>query len=97
MARGLSAHITVLAAHVVPYPLPLSAPDVPLEFTARMLQSIAVENTAVEIHLCRDRNETIRRALTADSVAIIGVRKWRDWRLTRILRQDGRRVLVVTA
>ena len=95
MARGLGAHITVMAAQVVPYPLPLAAPDVPVEFTARMLQSISVENTTVEIHLCRDRNETIRRALAPDSIAIIGVRKWRDWRLTRILRRDGRRVLVV--
>jgi hypothetical protein len=96
MARGLSAHITLLAAQVVPYPLPLAAPDVPVEFTARLLQSIAVEDTTVEIHLCRDRNETIRRALAPDSVAIIGARKWRDWRLTRLLRDDGRRVLVVT-
>ena len=96
MARGLSAHITVMAAQVVPYPLPLAAPDVPVEFTERMLKSIAVEDTSVEIYLCRDRNETIRRALAPDSVAIIGVRKWRDWRLTRILRRDGKHVLVMS-
>ncbi|MBZ5634429.1 MAG: hypothetical protein LAO55_15005 [Acidobacteriia bacterium] len=101
MARGLSAHITLMAAEVVPYPLPLAAPDVPVEFTERMLKSIAVEDTAVEIYLCRDRNETIRRALPPDSVVIVGTRKWRwlpSWerQLTRLLRQDGRRVLVVT-
>ena len=97
MASGLSAHITLLAARVVPYPLPLAAPDVPVEFTKRMLSSMVVEDTTVEIYLCRDRNEAIRRALPPDSVVIIGARKWRDWHLTRTLRRDGRRVLEVRA
>src|SRR5689334_5401970 len=63
MARGLSARITLMVAQVVPYPLPLADPPVPAEFTERLLKSIAVEDTAVEIYLCRDRCETIRRAL----------------------------------
>ncbi len=101
MARGLSAHITLMVARVVPYPLPLSAPDVPVEFTERTLESLAIEDTTIEIYLCRDRNETIRRALPPDSVVIVGARKWRWWpsvdqQLIRLLRQDGRRVLVVT-
>jgi hypothetical protein len=101
MARGLSAHITVMAAQVVPYPLPLADPDVPVEFTERMLKSIAVEDTSVEIYLCRDRNETIRRALPPDSLVIVGARKWRWWpswerHLAKVLRHDGRRVVVVT-
>ena len=105
MARGLSAHITLMAAQVVPYPLPLAAPDVPVEFTERALESIAVEDTTIEIFLCRDRNETLRRAVPPDSLVIVGVRKWRWWTcwlpsrersLARLLRQDGRRVLVVT-
>jgi len=101
MARGLSAHITVMAAQVVPYPLPLGAPDVPVQFTEHMLNSIVVEDTTVEIYLCRDRNETIRRALPPDSLVIVGARKWRWWpswerSLARVLQQDGRRVLVVS-
>ena len=105
MARGLGAHITLVVAQVVPYPLPLSAPDVPVEFTERLLESLAAEDTAVEIYLCRDRNETIRRALPPDSVAIVSARKWQWWTcwlpsrersLAKLLRQDGRRVLVVT-
>jgi hypothetical protein len=99
MARGLGARITLLAAQVVPYPLPVAAPDVPVEFTERMLNSILPDNddadTTVEIYLCRDRNETIRRALAPDSVVIIGARRWRDWRLTRILRHDGRQVVAI--
>jgi hypothetical protein len=104
MARGLGARITLMVARVVPYPLPLTEPDVPPEFTERMLESLAVEDTTVEIYLCRDRNEAIRRALPPGSLVIVGARKkcwqpsWlfsRDRRLTRILREDGQRVLVV--
>ena len=105
MARGLGARITLMVAQVVPYPLPLAAPDVPVEFTERMLEHLAVEDTAIEIYLCRDRNETLRRAVPPDSLVILGAPKWRWWtswlpsrdsQLTRLLRQDGRRVLVVT-
>ena len=104
LARGLGARITLMVAQVVPYPLPLAAPDVPVEFTERALEFLAIEDTTVEIYLCRDRNETIRRALPPDSLVIVGARKWRWWpswlpsresQLARILRQDGRRVLVV--
>ena len=100
MARGLGARITLMVAQVVPYPLPLAAPDVPVEFTERALESLAIEDTTVEIYLCRDRNEAIRRALPPDSVVIVGARKFRWWpsresRLARMLRHDGRRVLVV--
>lgn len=104
MARDLGARITLIATQVVPYPLPLSSPAVSVEFTERQLESIAVENTTVEIFLCRDRSETIRRALPPDSLVILGSRKarwWRSWtweqQLARILRREGRRVLVVTA
>jgi len=104
MARGLGARITLMVAQVVPYPLPLAAPPVPVEFTEHALESIASEDTAIEIYLCRDRNETIRRALPPDSLVIVGAQKrrwWPSWwpscdhSLAKMLRQDGRRVLVV--
>ena len=83
MARGLGARITLIVAQVVPYPLPLAEPAVAAEFTERMLESIAwekdVADTTIEIYLCRDRNETIRRALPPDSLVIVGARKWRWW------------------
>ena len=110
MARGLGARITLMVARVVPYPLPLAEPDVPVEFTERLLEPLAcepdaAEDIAIEIYLCRDRNETIRRAVPPDSLVIVGARKWRWWpsgwftwerSLARMLRRDGRRVLVVT-
>jgi len=98
MARDLGARVTLMAARVVPYPLPLAAPDVPVEFTERALESIAGDDaeTTVEIYLCRDRCEAIRNALPPNSVVILGARRWRDWLLTRRLRRHGCRVLVVT-
>ena len=109
MARGLGIRITLLVARVVPYPLPLAEPDVPVEFTEHLLESLAcerddAEDMDVEIYLCRDRNETIRRALPPDSLVIVGAPKrpwpsgWFTWErsLARMLRRDGRRVLVVT-
>jgi hypothetical protein len=104
MARGLGARITLMVAQVVPYPLPLAAPDVPVEFTERLLEPLAREqddaDIAIEIYLCRDRNETIRRAVSPDSLIIVGARKWHWWLsrdrwLARTLRRDGLRVLVV--
>ncbi len=67
MARGLGARITLMVARVVPYPLPLAEPDVPVEFTERLLESLgnqrdaesdvgSDDDTAIEILLCRDRN-----------------------------------------
>jgi len=104
MAQGLGARITLMVARLVPYPLPLAEPDVPVEFTERTLEHLADEDTAVEIYLCRDRNETLRQALPPESLVIVGARKsrwlpsWfpsRERALAKLLRQDGRRVLVV--
>ncbi|MCU1336258.1 MAG: hypothetical protein JWO19_1839 [Bryobacterales bacterium] len=106
LARTLSARITLMVTQVVPYPLPLADPPVSVEFTERLIESMTEgcddADTTIEIYLCRDRCETVRRALPPDSVVIVGARKWPWWpswerNLTRILRRDGCRVLVVTA
>ena len=47
MARGLGARITLMVAQVVPYPLPLAAPDVPVEFTERVLESIGKRTSRI--------------------------------------------------
>lgn len=109
MARGLDARITLMVAQVVPYPLALAEPSIPVEFTERALEPLACEKDdagiTIEILLCRDRDETLRRAVPPDSLVIVGARKRRWWlagwftwerSLAKILRRDGRRVLVVT-
>jgi hypothetical protein len=102
-ARGLDAQITILNAQVVPYPLPLDCPPVPVEFTERTLCSLASEQTvatAVEIYLCRDKNETIRMVLPPESLVVMGGRErwWRNAenRLAGILRRDGHCVVFAT-
>ena len=102
MALGLGARITVLVAQVVPYPLPLSNPPVPVEFTERVLASLAPEDDDqinIEIYLCRDRFQAIHDALPPESLVILGARRWwwPAWErsLARLLRREGRRVLTV--
>jgi hypothetical protein len=102
LARGLDARVRILAAYVVPYPLPLDKPPVAGSFIERDLTSIAVQpplEIRCEVCLCRDRLEAIRRALKPESVVVIGGRKtW--WpaagqRMAAALRRDGHQVIQV--
>ena len=100
-ARELDAHIVIVAAQVVPYPLPLEEPPVLLEFTENALWSMAAEQpveTMVEIYLCRDRRETLREILQPESPVMIAGKSRRWWpgseqRLAEALRRDGHRVI----
>jgi hypothetical protein len=102
MARDLQAHITILMAQVVPYPLPLANPPVPVELTERELLRMAREQdveTDIRVCLCRDRQQTIREGLRPESTVVIGGRK-RWWptaedSLAKALRRDGHRVLLI--
>jgi hypothetical protein len=100
LARNLGARVTVLAAQVVPYPLPLERPPVPIEFTERaLLRMVGDEEveTAIEVRLCRDSEETIREALPPESVVVMGGRRrwWpiREWIFAWRLRRDGHHVI----
>ena len=101
LAAGLDARVTILAAQVVPYPLPLEEPPVAVDFTEQKLWQMAIEQqseAAVSIYLCRDREETIRRVLRPESVVVIGGRKWwwpsEEHHLAKTLRRDGHRVIL---
>jgi hypothetical protein len=100
LARNLGARVTVLAAQVVPYPLPLERPPVPIEFTERALLRMVCDEeveTAIEVRLCRDSEETIREALPPGSVVVMGGRRrwWpiREWIFAWRLRRDGHHVI----
>jgi hypothetical protein len=101
LARDLNARITIVAAQVVPYPLPLTDPPVPVAFTERVLLEAAsaqTVDTRVDFYLCRDRRQAIRGALKRDSLVVIGGRK-RWWptgeeSLARVLKRDGHRVIL---
>jgi hypothetical protein len=102
-AIGLEARVTILAAQVVPYPLPLEKPPVQASILQQRLRALAAEQSmeiSVEIFLCRERVETFRRALSPESVVIVAgaQRGWwptEERRLARTLRRDGHLVICV--
>jgi len=100
IAAVLSAQICILAAQVVPYPLPLADPPVGPEFLERSLLDLAQEfdvDTTVEIYLCRDAAETLNQILPVGATVVIGGRKrwWRtaEQRLADALAQHQRTIL----
>jgi len=102
LASKLSARISLLAAHVVPYPLPLLDPAVRPEFLERSLLHLALSHdveTNVQIYLCRDSVETLNRVLPAGATVVIGGRKrwWRtaEQRLARALAHHGRSIFFI--
>ncbi len=102
LANDLDTRVVLLVPQVVPYPLSLEHPPVATEFTERALSQLAREQeleVTIKIYLCRDRNETIRRALTPDALVVIGTQKlwWpnRDKMLARLLKRDGHNVILV--
>jgi hypothetical protein len=101
LARGLGARVTVHWAQIIPYPLALKSPPVSVQFAEQQLVTLAGEQpveTNIQMYLCRDLTDTIRRVLKPDSLVVIGGRK-RWWpsleqKLARILRRDGHHVIL---
>ena len=100
LANHLRAHITLMVPQIVPYPLPLTAPPVPIDFTERRFRVIASETpveTTVRIYLCRSRREALTAALRPHSLVVIGDRGgwWptAEKRLGRQLRRAGHEVV----
>jgi hypothetical protein len=82
LASRLSAHICVLAAQVVPYPLPLSEPDVRTGFLRQTLLKMILEHdldASVQICLCRNPVEALDTVLPGDAIVVVGGRR-RWWR-----------------
>ena len=104
MAHGFGAQMTVHLPREVPYPLPLTAPHVGVAFTEEKLLRLASGqplDTTIQVYLCRDSTETIRRALKPRSIVVIAEPKhwWRtrEDKLAAILRGDGHQVILTHA
>lgn len=104
MADGLGARVAVHLPLEIPYPLPLTAPPVPVMFAEKtLLELLSCQplDTSIQVYLCRDSIETIRQALKAESVVVIAGRKcwWRtrEEKLAAILQRDGHHVILTYA
>ena len=102
LAHNLGARLILLVAQVVPFPLPLDRPPVHEAITSEVLSRLVSDkqvDTSVQVYLCRDRNETVRQELAAESIVLVGTRgRWlrrAEWALAKQLRNDGHHVILV--
>jgi hypothetical protein len=100
LAKGLNAHISLIATQVVPYPLPLDHPQVSREFCEWSLRELANDSpvdTTVFLYLCRDRLATLGAVLKRGAIVIIcGRTKWwptRERRLAGEIHRLGHEVI----
>jgi hypothetical protein len=102
LARQLNAGVRLLVTQVVPYALTLDRPKVSVEFIQDHCRSMALEckqvtEMRINVYLCRNRWQALRRVLGANSVVIVGGRR-RWWattgqKLAKTLEADGHQVI----
>ena len=100
LAHDLSAEIRLLVLQVVPYPLPIEAPDVSIDFTRKsLMETIPALDVAirVDIRVGRDTNVMLDSAFAPASLILAGSRR-RWWptpenRMAKRLRRLGHHVI----
>ena len=102
LAYQLGARIRIVVPHVVPYPLPINRPAVDPNFKLRQFRTLFFQyviETHIDILLCRDAHECLKKALASHSIVLIGDRNrfWltREKRPTQALRHSGHQVIFV--
>lgn len=102
LARQLNAGVRLLVTQVVPFALPLNRPKVAVEFIQDRCRSMALECTGVteirvNVYLCRNRLQALRRVLSANSLVIVGGRRrwWHgaEQKLAKMLEAQGHHVV----
>ena len=101
LAESLGAQISLVVPQIVPYPLPLTSPPILLDFQEKRFREIASKSPVdvlVQLYLCRDARETLRKVLSPHSLVVVGGRK-RWWptseaRLVRQLKRAGHEVIL---
>jgi hypothetical protein len=99
LARELDLSLTLLVLQVVPHRIPITRPPVAIDHTRRTVLSmisasaLKANDISVQICLCRDRMECLRRWLSAGSIVLLGgPNRWwptRERMLGRALRAMG--------
>ena len=102
MAAGLDAHVSLIAVHTLPYPLPFVCPTLVHAYLVEQLMELASHAglpVNPQVVLARDRTEAFRFAIPKGSTVLVGTRKrlWRtaEEKLARRLALDGHHVAVV--
>ncbi len=102
LALGMEASVTLLAAHVLPYPSPLECQDGIRHRLEAGLATIARTTTAairVKLVFARDLTDAYLGLLPRHSIVVIGARsrfwKTREERLARRLSLEGHSVALV--
>jgi hypothetical protein len=105
LAAELGAQITLIRIEVVPRQLPLQRPSVPVAFLERRLYRLVCETGIVEeevriqLCLCRDQRDTLRRILQSHSLVVVGGQKrwWlrQERSLEKFLTSRGHQVIFV--
>jgi hypothetical protein len=103
LAANLGARLALLKTQIVPFQFPLEDPPVAVEFLERQLRDLACEadteahEIVIQLWLCRERNETLRRVIPPRSLVVIGkTRRWlpiAEKRLGRYLSLLGHQVI----
>ena|SRR5579872_7199228 len=105
LAKDLGAHIQLIAPEFVPFHFPLDKPPIAVEFLERRLyelvraSDIREGEVIIQLLLCRDPYQGVRRMLRPRSLVVIGRRnRWwlcesRKW--SRFLRALGHQVIQV--
>jgi hypothetical protein len=105
LAADLGAQITLIATEVVPRQFPLHRPPVPVVFLERKLYrlvceaGIVEEEVRIQLCLCRDQRDTLRKNLQPRSLVVVGGQKqwWlrRERNLKKFLTSLGHHVVFV--
>ena len=90
LAFGL-APVRLMAIQQVPYPLPLDAPPVSVEFLEKSFSNMTSEagvEASIDIRLCRNPRDVVERDLGPHCVVVIGGRRrWWPTAATRLARR----------
>lgn len=103
LASNLGARVNLVAAHAVPYVLPLDRPLVSVAFTEQKLLEVESRgapgpvDTKIRLILCRDKRQALLQALKPQSLVVIGGRGrwWFTWerRGASPLQSEGHEVI----
>jgi len=105
LAADLAARVALVKTQVVPFALPLDEPPVSIAFLHRQLHNlvckagIQAEEISIQVCLCRDRKETLRKILPLHCLVVVGGREpwWSrsERTLERYLTHLGHEVVFV--